>query len=756
MENDILSAAWPEWKVVRRINRGSYGVVYEAVRTDHGVESRAAIKVISIPQDEAELESLRSAGLTPDATRTYLQEVVSDFANEIRIMESFKGSQNIVSVEDYKVVEKTDRVGWDIYIRMELLTPLNTYISDKDLSEEEVVKLGCDICSALERCARRNVIHRDIKPDNIFINEFGDFKLGDFGIARKLENVSGGLSQKGTINYMAPEVFRGNSYNATVDIYSLGIVLYWLMNKRRLPFVNTEKQILRPRDVAEANRRRLDGESLLPPCNASAAMANVILQACDPDPDQRFASATAMKTALMSVVYGKYASERNAGRNAGRSAVSEINEETITSDRGVPNGEPVHYNEHYGEPVHHSAPYRARNSPDYTYKEGRTQVAVNSFGEKKSAAKPVLIAAIIALVFLVGGGTFFSLLNRGKETSDEEETVEAVESPDAAEEAIEATESSEKQEETAEAENADVAEEPQKDTAEAQNPAKEADTAEARESSNSELPVAIEWGDPVLEARVRSFTGNFEKDFLREDAEKITELDLTTDQDLPDSEKIHDISALRAFKNLKVLTLDGNNVHDISAIASLANLQQLYIRNNRARDISPLAELYNLEVLDLTDNYISDISAVRRLTGLTELRFGGNEVEDISPVVNLTNLTVLRFSDNEVSSLAPVMNLTHLTALRFSDNNISSINALAGLTELRDLWFYNNNVDDISVLSGLTELQYLYMAGNEISDISAIMDLNKLKELAVYGNNVSSEQIREFEENVPDCDVKWQ
>lgn len=124
------------------------------------------------------------------------RELVDEFVNEIRIMESFKGSQNIVSVEDYKVVAKNDQEGWDIYIRMELLTPLTTYISDKKLSEYEVIRLGCDICCALERCAKRNVIHRDIKPDNIFINEFGDYKLGDFGVARKLENAASGLPKR--------------------------------------------------------------------------------------------------------------------------------------------------------------------------------------------------------------------------------------------------------------------------------------------------------------------------------------------------------------------------------------------------------------------------------------------------------------------------------------------------------------------------------------------------------------------------------
>ncbi|MCR4655916.1 MAG: protein kinase [Lachnospiraceae bacterium] len=100
------------------------------------------------------------------------------------------------------------------------------------LPEKAVLKLGVDICSALEICAMKKVIHRDIKPENIFINEFGDYKLGDFGVARKLENVAGALSQKGTYNYMAPEVEKGTSYNETVDLYSLGLVLYRFLNRK--------------------------------------------------------------------------------------------------------------------------------------------------------------------------------------------------------------------------------------------------------------------------------------------------------------------------------------------------------------------------------------------------------------------------------------------------------------------------------------------------------------------------------------------
>ncbi len=318
MENDVISKVWPEWSVVKQLGKGAYGVVYEAVRTDYTVESKAAIKVITIPSNEAEIESLRADGLSEDDTRSYLNGIVSDFVGEIQLMESFKGVQNIVSVEDYKVVEHTDRVGWTILIRMELLTPLNAFIGEDTLPEKAVLKLGKDICTALEICAMKKVIHRDIKPENIFVNQFGDYKLGDFGVARKLENVAGALSQKGTYNYMAPEIERGLNYNATVDLYSLGLVLYRFLNRKLLPFL-TPQTNLSPNERVAAVRRRLDGESLPAPVDASPEAAEVVLKACAYDPKQRFASAAEMKRALDAVINGTYkskASSLGAGGNS--------------------------------------------------------------------------------------------------------------------------------------------------------------------------------------------------------------------------------------------------------------------------------------------------------------------------------------------------------------------------------------------------------------------------------------------------------
>lgn len=306
MGNVIVNSIWPEWQVDKLLGKGSYGEVYKAVRRDQ-LESYAAIKVISIPHDESEVNTLRSEGMRYDETETYFKNVVNDFVKEIQLMETFKGTQNIISVEDYKVIKKENELGWDIYIRMELLTPLTQYFYDHFPDESETIKIGIDICTALEMCAKRRVIHRDIKPENIFVNSFGDFKLGDFGIARTLGNSSSSMTQAGTPYYLAPEITKSNRYDATVDLYSLGLVLYRYTNDNRLPFIEPG-QSTSPSERQRALMRRFDGEPLKPPCKASHDLAEVILTACAYDPARRYKSPTEMKNALIAILNGTYKS----------------------------------------------------------------------------------------------------------------------------------------------------------------------------------------------------------------------------------------------------------------------------------------------------------------------------------------------------------------------------------------------------------------------------------------------------------------
>ncbi|MBQ5559678.1 MAG: serine/threonine protein kinase [Lachnospiraceae bacterium] len=300
------------WCIGECIGSGSFGKVYRIYKEDFGHVYEAALKVMELPQSNSELMSLCSEGMSYEQAEAYYKDVIADMGKEFALMSDLKGHSHIVSYEDHSIIPKTDGFGWTIYIKMELLTPLFDYIRDHELHVNDAINIGIHICEALELCATRKIIHRDIKPENIFVSKSGDFKLGDFGIARELDKTTGNLSQKGTKNYMAPEVFRGTKYDATVDIYSLGIVLYRLLNNNRLPFLPPSPVQVRYSDYEQAMHMRLNNELILPPCNASPDLAEIVLKAISYFPERRYQSPTQMKMDLKKVLQNNAKSEDNS------------------------------------------------------------------------------------------------------------------------------------------------------------------------------------------------------------------------------------------------------------------------------------------------------------------------------------------------------------------------------------------------------------------------------------------------------------
>ncbi len=305
MDKELPVSAWPEWKITEKIGEGSFGKVYKAQRTERGKSFYSAIKIINIPGSQSELNSVRSETGDDQSARQYFQNLVEECIQEISTMEYFRGNSYIVSVEDFKVMEYLDAIGWEISIRMEYLTSFMDYCAEKQLTEKEVIKLGMDLSKALEYCRKLKIIHRDIKPENIFVSRFGDFKLGDFGIARELERTMSGFSKKGTYSYMAPEMYKGKKYDSRVDIYSLGIVLYRLMNHNRLPFMSLEKQFITYRDKENALNRRVAGEQMSIPVDAGEQFARIILKACAYDPAQRYQTPEELYGALDDLKNGR-------------------------------------------------------------------------------------------------------------------------------------------------------------------------------------------------------------------------------------------------------------------------------------------------------------------------------------------------------------------------------------------------------------------------------------------------------------------
>ena len=118
---------WPEWKIEDLIGEGSYGRVYKTRRENRGRVEYAALKVIEIPGNEAEVIELQASGLDNNSIQTYYENAANDLFNEIKIMESLRSAPNVVTLQDALLEKKENGIGWTIYIRMELLQSMGKF-----------------------------------------------------------------------------------------------------------------------------------------------------------------------------------------------------------------------------------------------------------------------------------------------------------------------------------------------------------------------------------------------------------------------------------------------------------------------------------------------------------------------------------------------------------------------------------------------------------------------------------------------------
>lgn len=291
MPYELKHIPWPGWEMVREIGKGTFGTVYEIRHDLIAGEERAAMKVLSVPQNDSEIKSMRSEGLKEDEITQTVKEQAGRILQEYKNLCDLQGSANIVRCNAVHHEIHADGIGVDVYILMELLTPLLDNVDVLLKTESQIISFGIDMCNALIACEEKKILHRDIKPENIFVSQEGIYKLGDFGVARSHDHTTYGTRGVGTPSYMAPEVANGGEYNKQADIYSLGIVMYWLLNKRRTPFLPLPPKGIRMSDREEALKRRCSGEPIPAPVNGSKKLKEIVLKACAFDLKDRYQSA---------------------------------------------------------------------------------------------------------------------------------------------------------------------------------------------------------------------------------------------------------------------------------------------------------------------------------------------------------------------------------------------------------------------------------------------------------------------------------
>ena len=213
----MLNKYIQNYKIIRKIDEGGMATVYEAVHIK--LNTKVAIKIL-------------------DPIRARNNNVKQRFGNEARIMANLT-HKNITRAIDF--IEQDDTVA----IIMEFLDGYNlsNYIKKYGaLGRNNVIPFFHQILDAFAYAHQNGIVHRDVKPSNIFIENNGIIKILDFGIAKVIEgniNLTATGSQMGTLMYMSPEqIIDSKEIGISSDIYSLGVVLYYMLNGK--PPYNTQ------------------------------------------------------------------------------------------------------------------------------------------------------------------------------------------------------------------------------------------------------------------------------------------------------------------------------------------------------------------------------------------------------------------------------------------------------------------------------------------------------------------------------------
>lgn len=691
------------------IGSGSFASVFRITRHDANVNP-CALKIITIPESDDDIASHRSEGMDDLNIQKYYQNMVDDIRREYELMSGLKGCSTIVSCEDFMAYRHEDGFGFDIMIRMELLTPLISFGQENEIDEMTVIKLGIDMCSALERCSIKNIIHRDIKPANIFISSMGDFKLGDFGIARTMDNQGMMMSRKGTPNYMAPEVYFSWPYDNTADIYSLGIVLYGMLNYNRVPFLPPAPGAISIEDRENAFRRRIKGEPLPRPACGDEALKSIVLKACAYNKAERYQHPEEMRRHLEMVRDILVQGESVPGEFA-----AGLDATVAASNNGIMDG----------------MQQAARDGMPADGDTGRD--VGNHF---KSVKKLVYALCGVAAVAVMAISVF---ILKGRMQAGNSNNTGSASTAKVQELHTEKPESTQRPEETPVDKRLDIT------------------RLDAKKDGLTDMGELVYYKN----LKVLSLKNSGLKD-----TKGLSGLDGLVSLDLSNNSSLKDLSGISGMESLTGLDISQTAVNSLSAARDLKLLESLDISYTLIEDISPVKGCTGLKSLyaaynneNFTDKKI--MSVIGSFNNLKELDLTGDVIAagGLDKLKGLKGLVVLKIGGISVDNkgLKPLAGLKSLEILDLQSNiNITDFNFIKGFTKLKELNMSATGITDIKGIEKLKNLEKLDLSLTFTEDISMLASLKKLKEVTLTGSSSINQQVKKLRKALPGCEFEIQ
>ena len=221
---------WDEWRMDKFLYEGNLSNIYQVKNK----ENIGVIKVISVPKIQTEVGNGQNLE-NREQMNNYFREVVSVLENEISKLSILQEIPNILTYKKYQAFERSTEIGFDFILLMDKEQSLLEYVASKKITNKEIVRIVKEVAEILEKAHSEDIIHKDIKVENIFIGKNGEGILGDFALARKIESFQSRSYRKMDNVYTAPEVMSEYDYNVSTDIFALGMVLYLLLNNGEIP-----------------------------------------------------------------------------------------------------------------------------------------------------------------------------------------------------------------------------------------------------------------------------------------------------------------------------------------------------------------------------------------------------------------------------------------------------------------------------------------------------------------------------------------
>lgn len=269
------------YQVVEELGKGGMGRVYRVL--DKKLNEEVALKLI---KPEIGLD----------------RKTVERFSNELKLARKIV-HKNVARMFDLNQEKGSHYITME-YIRGEDLRRLVRKMGT--LSPGQAIHIAKQVCEGLGEAHRLGVVHRDLKPQNIMVDEDGNARIMDFGIARSLaaKGITGAGVMIGTPEYMSPEQVEGNEVDQRSDLYSLGIILYEMVTGT-VPFEGDTPFSVGVKQKSEIPKNPRELNSQIP-----EDLSRLILRCLEKDKEKRYQSADELRTDLGKIEKGIPTTER--------------------------------------------------------------------------------------------------------------------------------------------------------------------------------------------------------------------------------------------------------------------------------------------------------------------------------------------------------------------------------------------------------------------------------------------------------------